>query len=429
MLDMSIRAAIDRILQLPDLVGAQAVTHKDTVPCGGARTANDSSDEYGTNDQDSPFDTEHLQRPENNNTDEGMASRNFRDSGYTERRNSKAPFSTQSPLCAQSNQFSPLPRSSPFTTDSSFMDVDRDMILEFESSPRPPPSPITEWSNEQSMMFGHYLPATQHMHPSKDSGHGSDLGHFQPLSRISTSSDKFSGSKIHSSPELSPSFLSHQPTFRGLEFSDSPDRVRCIHETQPVKDNSDIVPMTHLPLDFLSDPDPWATIGRILQVERLKVTSDVTSSSECPIDFTKGREGVGYSVKTGRDVTSSMFTGAVSDSSPKETAVGSNQYFGDNDCSLSRTASRFGSAHKPLEDALAHDLNTFDDDVKLSSRLRRWPPYLEKNGPTEGDGARMMGGHLLTELECRTSDAFPEKNAAMVYDGPCLFGDSDSEDD
>lgn len=51
MLDMSIRAAIDRILQLPDLVGAQAVTHKDTVPCGGAKTANDSSDEYGTNDQ------------------------------------------------------------------------------------------------------------------------------------------------------------------------------------------------------------------------------------------------------------------------------------------------------------------------------------------------------------------------------------------
>ncbi|KAI5998322.1 hypothetical protein F5J12DRAFT_849661 [Pisolithus orientalis] len=295
---MSIRAAIDRILQLPDLVGAQAVTHKDTVPCGGARTANDSSDEYGTNDQDSPFDTEHLQRPENNNTDEGMASRNFRDR----------------PLCAQSNQFSPLPRSSPFTTDSSFMDVDRDMILEFESSPRPPPSPITEWSNEQSMMFGHYFPATQHMHPSKDSGHGQTWGTFSPY--------LFSGSKIHSSPELSLSFLSHQPTFRGLEFSDSPDRVRCIHETQPVKDNSDIVPMTHLPLDFLSDPDPWATIGRILQVERLK-----------------------------------------------ETAVGSNQ-----------TASRFGSVHKPLEDALAHDLNTFDDDVKLSSRLRSGLPIWKKMG-------------------------------------------------
>lgn len=381
--------------------------------------------------QDSPFDTEHLQRPENNNTDEGMASLNFRDGGHTERRNSKAPFSTLGPPWARSNQFSPLPRSSPFTTDSSFMDVDRDMILEFESSPRPSPSPITEWSNtnEQSIMFGHYLPATQHIHPSKDPGHGSDLGHFQPLSRISTSSDKFSASKIHSSPELSPSFLSHQPTFRGLEFSDSPDRVHCIHETQPVKDNSDIVPMTHLPLDFLSDPDPWATIGRILQVERLKVTSDVTSSSECPIDFTKGREGVGYSVKTGRNVTSSVFTGAVSDSSPKDTAVGSNQYFGDNDYSLSRTAFRFGSVHKPLEDALAHDLNTFDIDVNLSSPLQSWPPYLKKNGPTEeGDGTRMMEDHSLNELECRTSEVSPEKSVDMVYDGPCLFGDSDPED-
>ncbi|KAI6120002.1 hypothetical protein EDD16DRAFT_908532 [Pisolithus croceorrhizus] len=47
---MSIRAAIDRILQLPDLVGAQVkpkVAHQDAVPSRGTRT----TDEYGTKDK------------------------------------------------------------------------------------------------------------------------------------------------------------------------------------------------------------------------------------------------------------------------------------------------------------------------------------------------------------------------------------------
>lgn len=46
MLDMSIRAAIDRILQLPDLVGAQVkpkVAHQGAVPCRGTRI----TDEHG----------------------------------------------------------------------------------------------------------------------------------------------------------------------------------------------------------------------------------------------------------------------------------------------------------------------------------------------------------------------------------------------
>lgn len=47
---MSIRAAIDRILQLPDLVGAQVkpkVAHQGAVPCRGTRI----TDEHGASDK------------------------------------------------------------------------------------------------------------------------------------------------------------------------------------------------------------------------------------------------------------------------------------------------------------------------------------------------------------------------------------------
>lgn len=49
MLDMSIRATIDRILQLPDLVGPQIkskIAHQDAVP----RRCTRITDEHGAND-------------------------------------------------------------------------------------------------------------------------------------------------------------------------------------------------------------------------------------------------------------------------------------------------------------------------------------------------------------------------------------------
>ncbi|KAI6042928.1 hypothetical protein EDC04DRAFT_2655553, partial [Pisolithus marmoratus] len=417
---VSIRAAIDRILQRPDLVGAQVKpkdAHKDRALFGATRI----TDEYRANHKDSPFDTGHLQRPENNNMDEWMTARTFSDSEYT---NSRVSFSTQGPLWTQSNRFSPLPRSSPFTTDSSIMDVDRDVILEFESSPRLPSSPIAEWSDNQSTMFGHHLPETQHMHPSKDSAHGSDLEHFQHLSRLSTDSNEFSGSKIHSSPGSSPSFFPPSPTFLGLDVPDSPDQVHCVHETQPVKNTSDITAMSGLPLDFLADPDPWTTVGRILQLEHLQATSSITSSNERPIDFTRGREGVGHPSQIEENDSDNISTGTISDTSPNEAAMELNQHSGDNH-SPPRTASPVASVRKSLQNALAYDPNTFGGGVALPPLLRSWPPYSEKHAPTERDGGRMMGAN---ELERRTSEASLGEGPDIVYDGPCLFGDSDPED-
>ncbi|KAI6128875.1 hypothetical protein EDD16DRAFT_1545845, partial [Pisolithus croceorrhizus] len=418
---MSIRAAIDRILQLPDLVGAQVkpkVAHQDAVPCRDTRM----TDEYGANDKDLPYDTEHFRRQEKDNTDGWTTA--WSDGGYA---NSRTPFCTPGPLWTRNNRFSPLPGSSPFTTDSSMMDVDPDVILEFESSPRLPPSPIAEWSDNQFAMFGQRLQAAQCIHPSQDTGDGSDLERFQHLPRISIGSDEFSGSMIQSSPQLSSPFLPPQPTFQGLEFSDSPNQVHGIHETQLVKDNPAIVPMTDLPLDFLADPDPWTTIGRILQVEHLQATFPVASSNGRPIEFTKGREGVGHPSQAERCVSSSVSMGSVLDTSANETGVESQRPFGDSSRSPPRIASSVGSVRNPLQDALAHDLDAFDDGVELSQPLRSWPSYLDECGPTYGVGAQAIGGQAPNELECRVSSGPPGEGFDVVYDGPCLFGDSDPE--
>lgn len=309
------------------------------------------------------------------------------------------------------------------------MDVDRDVILEFESSPQLPPSPIMEWSDALSTRFGHHLPAAQYMHSSRDTGDGSDSEHFQHLPRVSTCSDEFPGSMIQTSPQLSLPFLPLQPTFQGLEFSDSPDQVHGIHETHLMKDNPVIAPMTDLPLDFLADPDPWTTIGRILQVERLQATSHVSSPNGRLIEFTKGREGVGHPSQAEINVSSSVSMGTVSDTSANETGVESMKPFEDNSRSPPRTASSVGSVRKPLQDTLAYDLSTIDGGVELSQLLGSWPSSSDNYGPTYGAGARAIGGQPPNELECRAFSACPGEGLDVVYDGLCLFDDSDSEDE
>lgn len=309
------------------------------------------------------------------------------------------------------------------------MDVDRDVILEFESSPRLPPSPIMEWSDIQPTRFSPQLPAAQYMFSSRDTRDESDSEHFQHLSHVSTGSDEFPNSAIQSSPQISPPFLPLQPTFQGLASSDNPDQVRGIHETHPVKDNPVVAPTTDLPLDFLADPDPWTTIGRILQVERLQATSHVASPNEQLIEFTKGREGVGHPSQAETTVSSSVSTGTASDSSANETGVESMKPSEDNSRFPPRTASSAGSVRKPLQDAFAHDLNATDAGVESSQPLGSRPSYSDKHGPTYGVVARTIGGQSSNDLECRVSGDSPGEGLDVVYDGPCLFGDSDPEDE
>lgn len=296
------------------------------------------------------------------------------------------------------------------------MDVDRDVILEFESSPRLPPSPIMEWSDIQPTRFSPQLPAAQYMFSSRDTRDESDSEHFQHLSHVSTGSDEFPNSAIQSSPQISPPFLPLQPTFQGLASSDSADQVRGIHETHPVKDIPVVAPMTDLPLDFLADPDPWTTIGRILQVERLQATSHISSPNEQLIEFTKGREGVGHPSQAEINVSSSVSMDTVPDTPAKERGVESMKLSEDSSRSPPGTASSVGSVRKPLQAALAHDLNTVDGGVELSQ-------------PTYGVGARTIGGRSSNGFEYRTSGASPGEGWDVVYDGPCLFADSDPEDE
>lgn len=103
--------------------------------------------------------------------------------------------------------------------------------------------------------------------------------------------------------------------------------------------------------------------------------------------------------------------------------------FEDNSRSPPRTASSVGSVRKPLQDTLAYDLSTIDGGVELSQPLGSWPSSSDNYGPTYGAGARAIGGQPPNELECRAFSACPGEGLDVVYDGPCLFGDSDPEDE
>ncbi|KAF9231005.1 hypothetical protein BU15DRAFT_82934 [Melanogaster broomeanus] len=187
----------------------------------------------------------------------------------------------------------------------------------------------------------------------------------------------------------------------------------------------DIVP-NDLPLDFLSDPDPWATIGQILNLEPAE--QHVEQSAE--IEFTKEREGVGYD-------RSRM-------SSPS-TIFG---LYHEHTLLYPRLRTGWMTACYPTL-RVSHGMTLSPDHLSnlayllmLQNAFNIASPKMKK--PVMADACKRaspVGSIVATAVaeythakRGRDSSSTAGATAAEVdddvmYNGPCLFGDSDFEED
>ncbi|KAF9230524.1 hypothetical protein BU15DRAFT_69127 [Melanogaster broomeanus] len=210
----------------------------------------------------------------------------------------------------------------------------------------------------------------------------------------------------------------------------------------------DIVP-NDLPLDFLSDPDPWATIGQILNLEPAE--QHVEQSAE--IEFTKEREGVGYGSIRRSNVSNHGSFDAMSSprpERPKPDVKPINNFWtvsrahspvpeiGDrlDDCTLPHTPSI------PRDDTVARppvQLGLSPDATKCFQH--RLPENEKASHADACKRASPVGSIVATAVaeythakRGRDSSSTAGATAAEVdddvmYNGPCLFGDSDFEED
>lgn len=175
-------------------------------------------------------------------------------------------------------------------------------------------------------------------------------------------------------------------------------------------------------IDFLSDPHPWETIGRIL-----KLKPPEPSTLQCmKINFTKDREGVGY--------TSPEMSGTCnarsSDATPFETMI-NNQPTHDIRVASSADLPMFQIAGSEVLDADDHMATNTPDSLGADNSTR---PLLDAKSPfkirSEVDpctpNEHAQSSNPLAIIVGATA-AKPDVD--VTFDGPCLFGDSDLDED
>ena len=343
----------------------------------------------------------------------------------------------QSPILMMNRPSSPLPRSSPWTSDSLL--AEPDTILEFDTSPRAPPSPIAGWPDSQSTAFSHYMHRPRQTRLGFRTSEHCNWPHRTPTSENSHSSsiislNPFPLKPAFPNPRLSSNFTLHnaQPPSPVLSAEGRP-------KTSVLSD---------LPLDFLSDPNPWKTIGMILQLEPSLDSSCTVSGDEQVVDYTKEREGVGYtqgeqgpfnlasvsSVPYQKSIETNSSQQPVQDSSllPGVTAITSFpcsdtqtivHQWSDGDFSQSNSnspnnrdnlcASSQSRPSSPAEpDYIAVEDSEYDAEIGTVEVFDPDPWEVQPESTRHVPDTRMR-----------------EVDMEMCFDGPCLFRNSDFEDE
>ncbi|KAG1841114.1 hypothetical protein DFJ58DRAFT_808967, partial [Suillus subalutaceus] len=187
---------------------------------------------------------------------------------------------------------------------------------------------------------------------------------------------------------------------------------------------------TGLPLDILNDPDPWATIGKILNLEI------VETHDNDDITFTRGREGVGY-VRCRLDETAHIWN------PPHNSTI-----------SLQPVKSECEDQSKAtMNDEVEEHLGETTDRCRHHSQHSEGSQSEERPSPDHSNLVKDMKITAQNEPLCMLtvaeseiqteSPCIPTALAHRVsprdvqcsriddddmYRGPCLFGDSDEED-
>ncbi|KAG1750093.1 hypothetical protein EDB19DRAFT_1677932 [Suillus lakei] len=186
-----------------------------------------------------------------------------------------------------------------------------------------------------------------------------------------------------------------------------------------------------LPLDILNDPDPWATIGKILNLETIEehVNDDIS--------FTRGREGVGY-VRRRVDGTanirnlprsSTISPRQVEPDSEDEPKATTNdeaeEYLGEN-TDHCRHQSRHIEDSQSEERSLPDHFNVVED-TKFAEQNKSLctSAMADSEMQTESPCIPAALAHRVSPQAVQCSGLDDDE----IYGGPCLFGDSDEEDE
>lgn len=213
------------------------------------------------------------------------------------------------------------------------------------------------------------------------------------------------------------------------------DSIRVLTSQEVTEDN---VP-SDISIDFLSDPHPWETIGRILKLQ----PPEPSAAQSVKISFTKDREGVGYTSPE----TSGTCNARSSDTTSFETRIDDEPPDDIHDAS---------SANPPILEIAELEVPDSDGrmavDTPNSPRANNSTRPLFDAGPlstTHGELDPCSHVRMLQEvppipvIHCTQNEytqssspiaiivgtAVAEPDVNITFDGPCLFGDSDLEED
>ncbi|OJA17787.1 hypothetical protein AZE42_06587 [Rhizopogon vesiculosus] len=194
--------------------------------------------------------------------------------------------------------------------------------------------------------------------------------------------------------------------------ADSISSVNSSHEFSSFGDSD--IQDPGIPLDILNDPDPWATIGKILNLETVE---------ECDNDdiyFTCGREGVGHVRPTQLDETAQKWSSEIH---PPQSVAGEDE-------------------HEPRA--------TMNDEHIEDSQLKRRPSpddytdssLVDDTNSIEQNKPVQVCVSTRVEFQMQAEPGPPQIAAALAYqasrhgssedemcEGPCLFVDSDGDDE
>ncbi|KAH7884492.1 hypothetical protein F5I97DRAFT_1929350 [Phlebopus sp. FC_14] len=317
------------------------------------------------------------------------------------------------------------------------------IILDLDTSPPAPSMPSETWDNSRTRLqsLDSRLGAE---HSDSSSGQDFLLASGRPTQGFSfcptrcglslCESDKLERESLHSpSPEAShyghaETTYQEDPTVRCVSSEGTPDAdlPHCsasfphMNATEASDISQDSVP-DGLPLDLLADPDPWATIGKILNLPTVDSQPNVT---EVQVSFTREREGVGYVGHIQSDRCGSCGDGlrCMADSLPVT------KY--DGDLSSTDATNREAETQNPKDrDICATDkeIPMLPEDLKKS---RLSPVQRPSVRPDDCSCMDVENPHTnVDEWRASTPKTSAREDVDMTSDGPCLFADSDFSED
>ncbi|KAG1733584.1 uncharacterized protein EDB91DRAFT_1148203 [Suillus paluster] len=185
-----------------------------------------------------------------------------------------------------------------------------------------------------------------------------------------------------------------------------------------------------LPLDILNDPDPWKTIGKILNLE------SVEEHNNDDVYFTRAREGVGCAIRPRLDGTAQIWNPQSSTRSPRSVKLNGEDKH-------RPTMNDEVEEHSMGEtDHCRHQPQHFEDsqlegspDGYTNSGSVKDTDFAEENKPlctsTEAESEMQIPPCIPATLAYRVSPQVVRcgLNDEEMYGGPCLFGDSDEEEE